>query len=124
VIFQDPSFGITPPLFRATRAVFDSYPVSALVGWATIVVEATIALSMIGSARKRRLRLALTAMLHSMIILLMGLFSFGLTMIGAVAAAAVLPRGGSGPDIDRQLNTGRGNEERQRARRDPPIRCI
>jgi len=55
------------------------------LSWGSILVEMAIALAMVAPEGTRLWGLRLSVVLHLTIIVLMGLFSFGLTMVGLVA---------------------------------------
>jgi hypothetical protein len=63
----------------------------AVVGmtWGALVVELLIAVCILGSDRWRKVGLALDILLHGSIILLMGLWSFALVMIGCSVVASM-----------------------------------
>jgi antimicrobial peptide system SdpB family protein len=62
--------------------------IGAVVTWAVIAMEITIAMTMLFPTRVRRTGLAVTICLHSAIIIAMGLLSFGLVMISLVMAVS------------------------------------
>jgi antimicrobial peptide system SdpB family protein len=94
-VLHDPYYG-PPPLLRSLLGpVFDAPAAVAVLGWATIVVECAVAVCMLGGRRVRRVALLLAVALHGGIIVLLGLFSFGLTMIALVALAGAAA--GTGP---------------------------
>ncbi len=110
VIFQDPQFGVAPAVYGAFRPVFDCHPLTAAIGWTVIGVELAIGLSMVGPRRTRRCGLALAVGLHAAIIVLMGLVSFGLIMIGMVTlTVAGSPQPAriraAVPDLDQEPST-------------------
>ncbi|MFJ4209774.1 sporulation-delaying protein SdpB family protein [Paenarthrobacter sp. NPDC089675] len=86
---RDPSFGGTGPIGDALRWITSSDPGVAFLTWVPLLVEIAIALLIFGSHSKRKLALALAAALHVGIILLIGLWSFGLIMIASVALACL-----------------------------------
>lgn len=120
---MDPMFGTSGPL----AGVFDTVaymPLGALaMSWGAIVIEASIALLLLGPARSRPLAFWCAVILHGLFIVMIGLWSFALVMIGAVLAAAgptlllrgVVPRHGRPapesevPDSNEAVH-GRGQE--------------
>jgi antimicrobial peptide system SdpB family protein len=88
ILLNDPQFGL--PL--GVRPIIEHLLTPAWVGvpvtWSVLVLEVSIAVTMLFGARVRRIGLALAICLHSAIILAMGLFSFGLIMIAMVMAAS------------------------------------
>lgn len=75
--------------------------------WGALVVELLIAVCILGSDRWRRVGLALDILLHGSIILLMGLWSFALVMIGcSVVASMPLLRTTPAETSDEQLPAG------------------
>lgn len=75
---------------------------TAAMTWGAIVVECSIAVLILGQASWRRKALAFAIFLHLGIIVTMGLWSFALTMIGAVMIAAA-PDWVAPPKRDSQL---------------------
>lgn len=64
------------------------YPLGTLtVSWGTILIELMLAVLISAGARYRRVALVLAIFLHTMIFLLIGLFSFSLVMISCVLLA-------------------------------------
>ncbi|MFJ5533991.1 hypothetical protein [Streptomyces sp. NPDC093261] len=57
--------------------------------WGALVVELLIAICILGSDRRREVGLVLDILLHGSIILLMGLWSFALVMIGCSVVASM-----------------------------------
>jgi antimicrobial peptide system SdpB family protein len=109
VIFFDPHYGPYPPVREMLRPLLSSPAIIAGVTWATVGVEIAIAVLALGTRRMRLVALGLAVILHTGIIALMGMPSFGLIMIAlltmnAVAGAnrAGLPPGHSkGSSVDR-----------------------
>lgn len=65
-----------------------SYSIVSLgLSWGTIWFELAIAVLLLGNAKAQRIALGFAVLIHSAIIILIGLFSFGLTMIGGVLLA-------------------------------------
>lgn len=79
------SAGVTAPLWLW----LSNHAVTTLaVTWGTIVLELAIALFTLLDAHWRMIAFWLCAVLHTLIFLSMGLFSFSLVMVGAAALAA------------------------------------
>jgi len=84
---MDPMFGTAGPLAGLFDAVAYT-PVGALaMSWGAIVIEVSIALLLLGPARHRPLAFWGSVLLHGLFIVMIGLWSFALVMIGAVLAA-------------------------------------
>jgi antimicrobial peptide system SdpB family protein len=107
--FQDPYFGL-PTVLRRTN-VFDSWLLGSTVGWVTIVAELSLSCCLLGSGASRRIAVALSVLLHVLIMVLMGLVSFGLIMIGTV----VLVAGLATPGATERLGSGRTRGEKPHA---------
>ncbi len=88
-VFHDPYYG--PPAFirPLVGAVLDAPPLVRGLTWGTIAIELAIAASMAGGPRVRRVALGLAIALHGSIAVMLGLASFGLTMIALLALASV-----------------------------------
>jgi antimicrobial peptide system SdpB family protein len=93
-IVDDPLYGVAPAFRQALDARLDSGPSVAVLTWSVVAAELAIAASMVGTRRIRRYGVALAVLLHSAIVVSMGLFSFGLIMIAFVVLGSA---GGSGP---------------------------
>jgi antimicrobial peptide system SdpB family protein len=89
IILNDPYFGLPHALRPIAGHVLGSQWVGASATWSVIALEVFICLSMAFGARVRRWALYCGICLHVMIILAMGLFSFGLTMIALLMVASV-----------------------------------
>ncbi|WP_434446517.1 sporulation-delaying protein SdpB family protein [Lentzea sp. E54] len=83
-VMQDAYFGVTSEL----APLLDSGVLSPAITWGTIVLESAIVVCVLGNSAVRRIGLALAVVLHGGIVLALGLASFGLVMIGLVAAAS------------------------------------
>jgi antimicrobial peptide system SdpB family protein len=83
----DPSFGMPVTVRRAASVAVGPYPLIALLTWSVVAIELGVAVLALGNLRMRRFGLVLVVALHMGIVVVLGLFSFGLTMIAAVAAA-------------------------------------
>lgn len=87
-VFDHPYYGPSALLRSLLGPGLGSRPVVAALTWGTLVLELTIAASVVGGPRIRRCGLALGIALHGMIIVVMGLFSFGLVMIALLTLAS------------------------------------
>lgn len=104
---RDNMFGVAKP-WDGLLLTLSKYPL-VVVGmtWGALVVELLIAVCILGSDRWRRVGLALDILLHGSIILLMGLWSFALVMIGcSVVASMPLLRTTPAETSDEQLPAG------------------
>ncbi|GIH98203.1 sporulation-delaying protein SdpB family protein [Planobispora takensis] len=90
-ISNDPFYGAPDALHELLAPLFRSYAPLAALTWSVLAGELAIALCMLGPARLRRLGLTIAIMLHAAIIGVMGLFSFGLIMIGIVTLSCAGP---------------------------------
>lgn len=87
-IVRDPLFGSSGPL-GGLMHWGTSFALGTLtLTWGALVAELALAFLMLTPRRGKRLLIALDTGLHGMIILSMGLWSFGLVMIGAAVAAS------------------------------------
>ncbi|MBS2963809.1 hypothetical protein KGA66_12170 [Actinocrinis puniceicyclus] len=85
-LLDNPSYG-APALLRPLAEKVLSAPIlAAPLTWGVIAIELSIAASTALPRRQRRVGLLLVILLHGAIILLMGLFSFGLIMIALMMA--------------------------------------
>ncbi|MFJ4262149.1 hypothetical protein ACIPYU_06880 [Paenarthrobacter nicotinovorans] len=100
---RDPSFGVSGPLSDFVMWLTDFDLGVAFLTWTPILMEATIAILIFGGPLRRRLAFWIAAILHGGIILLIGLWSFGLIMIGSVALAA-FPRYEPNPSRHKSTN--------------------
>jgi len=80
-VLDHPYYGPAEPLRSLLGPWLDSRPSVAALTWGTLAVELAIAAAALGGPHIRRGGLALAIALHGMIIVVMGLFSFGLVMI-------------------------------------------
>ncbi|MCX4745134.1 hypothetical protein OG455_06265 [Kitasatospora sp. NBC_01287] len=85
---RDNMFGVAHPLSGMFYALSKNSLVAVGMTWGALVVELAIAVCVLSSERRRKVGLALDIALHGMIIMTMGLWSFGLVMIGASIIAA------------------------------------
>ncbi|WP_394618977.1 sporulation-delaying protein SdpB family protein [Lentzea sp. JNUCC 0626] len=83
-VMQDAYFGTGSLLVPFA----DSALLSPVITWGTILLESAILICVLGNSRARHAALALAVVLHGGIVLALGLVSFGLVMIGFVAAAS------------------------------------
>lgn len=88
-IFNDPSEGLPSALLVALHPLVKSPALMATATWSVIAVELAIAISMFGRRPARTYALGAVIALHLAIMLIMGLFSFGLIMIAMVTIASV-----------------------------------
>jgi antimicrobial peptide system SdpB family protein len=87
-VFRGEYFGARG-LFSQVFLWISANPFGALaLAWGTILGEGLIALFILGGRRRQRLALALSLLLHVGIIVGIGLWTFGLIMIGGILAAA------------------------------------
>lgn len=84
---HDPYSGLPASALGPMTPLLDSRWLIALVTWSVIAVQLVIAVTVLGRRRERRVMVVLVAGLHLGIIVLMGLTSFGITMIGFALAA-------------------------------------
>ena len=87
-IVRDPMFGAAGSIKTALEALTSNPAILAGATWGPIVAEVAIATLILGPESWRRWSLRVVVALHVGIILTMGLWSFGATMIGGVAIAA------------------------------------
>ncbi|WP_406476695.1 sporulation-delaying protein SdpB family protein [Streptomyces sp. NBC_01615] len=104
---RDNMFGVAGP-WDGPLLALSKYPLIVVaMTWGALVVELLIAVCILGSDRWRRVGLVLDILLHGSIILLMGLWSFALVMIGcSVVASMPLLRTPPAETPDEQLPTG------------------
>ena len=88
IIMQDPQYG-APDLVRAPAVwILKHGWVGLVLTWSVMIMELGIGASMFCAAIFRRYALVATIVLHSAIMILMGLFSFALVMIAVVTLAS------------------------------------
>ncbi|MBC3840268.1 HTTM domain-containing protein [Streptacidiphilus sp. 4-A2] len=103
VLAHDPEFGFPGAVRPFAQQLLSHAWAADLLTWSVLVIETLIALSMAFGRRMRRIGLFLAILLHGAIILLMGLFSFGLVMIALLlTACADLPAYQSSGDHNRR----------------------
>jgi len=81
---SNPTFGATPFIGRLLRPVLGSSVLLAGLTWGTIVAELFLFMGLLATHRARRFLLWLGVTLHLGILVFMGLFSFSVTMFGAL----------------------------------------
>lgn len=94
-VLRDPYFGATGWLGDALRTLTTLPAMTVAMTWGAMVLEATIAVLLLCGQRARRVALVLCVFLHGFIIASIGLWSFGLIMIGAVLVASASTSGES-----------------------------
>lgn len=105
ILIHDPEFSAPEPLRPLLQHLLAHPWAMDLLTWSVLATETLIALSMAFGRRTRSYGLVLAVLLHGAIILLMGLFSFGLIMIALVlTACADRPAIRSADDHDRREN--------------------
>ncbi len=87
IVAHDPNFGFPAVLRDHLSSVLGSYWPMALVAWTVIGMEIGIGVAMNLTWRWRRRAMAAGTVLHLSIAILLGLPSFGLTMIGLLVIA-------------------------------------
>ena len=80
-------FGASGPIGELARWLTSIPLVALMTSWGTIAVEVALAVLLLLRAPYQRVALALAVVLHLSILVVLGLFSFGLVMIGSVLAA-------------------------------------
>jgi antimicrobial peptide system SdpB family protein len=86
---RDNMFGVAKP-WDGPLLALSKYPLIVVgMTWGALVVELLIAVCILGSDRWRKVGLALDILLHGSIIMLMGLWSFALVMIGCSVVASM-----------------------------------
>jgi len=86
---RDNMFGVAKP-WDGLLLALSKYPVIVIgMTWGALLVELLIAVCILGSDRWRKVGLVLDILLHGSIILLMGLWSFALVMIGCSVVASM-----------------------------------
>ncbi|MFD6938296.1 sporulation-delaying protein SdpB family protein [Streptomyces goshikiensis] len=85
---RDNMFGISDPLGGLFLELSKIPVVVVGMTWGALVVELIIAVCLLGSDRWRKVALVFDVLLHGMIIVTMGLWSFALVMIGCAVIAA------------------------------------
>ncbi|MEV4614325.1 sporulation-delaying protein SdpB family protein [Kitasatospora sp. NPDC049258] len=88
---RDKMFGVGTPWDGLLLAVSKNSLTVVAMTWGALIVELVIAGCILGSHRWRKVGLVLDVLLHGMIILTMGLWSFGLVMIGCAVLISMPP---------------------------------
>jgi antimicrobial peptide system SdpB family protein len=88
-VLRDPFFGASGPLAPVLEAATTNAAVTVAVTWGAVLTELAIGVLILCGPRSRSLAMALCVALHGSIIITMGLWSFGLIMIGSVGIAAM-----------------------------------
>ncbi|MER8182730.1 sporulation-delaying protein SdpB family protein [Kitasatospora sp. NPDC094015] len=88
---RDKMFGVGTPWDGLLLAVSKNSLIVVAMTWGALVVELVIAGCILGSHRWRKVGLVLDVLLHGTIILTMGLWSFGLVMIGCAVLISMPP---------------------------------
>jgi len=84
ILLNNPQFGLPLEIRPAVERWLSPVWIGAAVTWAVIAIEITVAVTMLFGTRVRRVGLVLAVCLHLAIVIVMGLFSFGLIMISLV----------------------------------------
>ncbi|MFI5593251.1 sporulation-delaying protein SdpB family protein [Amycolatopsis sp. NPDC051758] len=88
IVASDPEFGFPMPVRAALEPLLASDAIVAPATWTVIAVQYMIVVAIMGGRRWRALALVLGSGLHLAIAVLLGLPSFGLTMIALLLCAA------------------------------------
>jgi antimicrobial peptide system SdpB family protein len=87
-LVNNPEYGV-PLALRPIATRLLAYPVATdSLTWLVLLLESLIAVLVFCGPRGRRVMFLLGAFLHLLVLLLMGIFSFSLTMIATLAIAA------------------------------------
>jgi antimicrobial peptide system SdpB family protein len=86
-VASDPNFAM-PDLVVALLSSGPGQVLSPLTTWTVVLGELLIGILVLGDRRMRRWALVMGVTLHLAIVVLLGLFSFGIVMIATLAAAA------------------------------------
>ncbi|HTJ72556.1 MAG TPA: hypothetical protein VL551_33770 [Actinospica sp.] len=81
VLAADPQFGFPDWIRGSAVSVLSEHLATATLTWSVLLIETVIAVGVVWGVRTRRLGRGLAVCLHAGIIVMMGLFSFGLIMI-------------------------------------------
>lgn len=103
-VFNDPNFGLAPGLLQTIAPALPWFPIVAAMTWGAVAAELVMGILVLGSQGMRYLALLLGGMLHGAIILLLGLPSFGLSMI-ALLITLCAGASGSGRTAELPLRT-------------------
>jgi antimicrobial peptide system SdpB family protein len=88
-VLRDPFFGVSGPLAPILEAATTHPVVTVAATWGAVLTELAIGVMILCGPRSRSLALGSCVLLHGVIITTMGLWSFGLIMIGCVGIAAL-----------------------------------
>lgn len=93
-VLRDPYFGASGFVGQVAEWMTRSALVTVSMSWGAMIIEITVAVLILCGPRARSFAVIADLFLHGFIILTIGLWSFGLIMIGAVVVAAtpVTPR--------------------------------
>lgn len=89
VIVGHPRYGFPAPLRPLFDVVFGAYWATAAITWSVIAAQVVIAVLVLCPRRPRLVAFALGAAMHVAIAALLGLTSFGLVMVAALAIATM-----------------------------------
>jgi antimicrobial peptide system SdpB family protein len=81
---QNPTFGVHPSIAPLMHTLLGNAGFVAALTWGTITLEVLLSAGLLATRRARGVLLIFGIGLHIGIIVFMGLFSFGVTMIGAL----------------------------------------
>lgn len=88
-VIRDLYFGASGPVASVMMALTSNTFVVVSLTWGAIVLEVAIAVLILCGPHSRKFALIACSILHGAIIVTIGLWSFGLIMIGGVAIAAI-----------------------------------
>lgn len=91
-VAHDPNYGLPSGTLARLEPLLGSRPFVGALTWGTLAVESAVALGVLGTPKVRRYVLLFGILLHGGTILAMGLFSFGLGMIGVLLVACLSDR--------------------------------
>jgi len=107
ILAHDPEYGLPGAVRPFAQHLLSHVWAADLLTWSVPAVEILIGLSMLLRRRTRIYGLTPAILLHGAIVLLMGLFSFGLIMIALVLAAACADMPTAPPTCDHDRQTTR-----------------
>jgi antimicrobial peptide system SdpB family protein len=88
-VVHDPNYGLPSGRLAPLEPLLGSRPFIGALTWGTLAVESAVAVGVLSSRKVRRYVLPLGVLLHAGTIMVMGLFSFGLVMIGVLLVACL-----------------------------------
>lgn len=88
-LIRDPYFGAWGPVGTLLRFLSENALITVTMTWGAMVLETLIAVFIPCGPRARKFALLGCVALHGMIVLSIGLWSFGLIMIGGVTIASM-----------------------------------